>query len=194
MILAKMLLSASAAAGELMEQEEEDFTLIEIAFGLLLLNLRPNQLDAIAKLHDSFEEYGLVIPGMATLFSLGQRQALRDEGYCPSEQTDQDIEDFLANWISVPGADQMPDHTILLDQETVEFRSVILGCSILLTSNADAVSVGIAESLLGGLESFMATSDERDVMPHRETIRIVMRSNADDDAIPQHRIVEGIFL
>ncbi|MDO7834360.1 hypothetical protein Q4610_04815 [Sphingobium sp. HBC34] len=190
MILAKMLLSASAPAGELMEQAEEDLTLIEIAFGLLLLNLHPNQLDAIAKLHDSFEEYGLVIPGMATLFSLGQRQALRDEGYCPSEQTDQDIEDFLAGWISVPGADQMPDHTILLDQATVEFRSVVLGCSILLTSNADPISVGIAESLLGGLESFMATSDERDVMPHRETLRIVMRSGGDEIAVPEHRIVE----
>ena len=191
MVLTKMLLTASNPPGKIMEEAKEDFISIEVAFGLLLFNLKSDQLDAVARLHDSFEEYDLVIPGMATLFSLGQRQALRDEGYCPSEQTDQDIEDFLAGWISVPGADQMPDRTILLDQATVEFRSVVLGCSILLTSNTDPVSVGIAESLLGGLESFMATSDERDVMPHRETLRIVMRSNADDDdAIPQHRIVE----
>ena len=191
-ILAKMLLPASAPSDELMKQEDEDFISIEVAFGLLLLNLKIDQLVAITKLHDSFKEYDLVIPGMATLFTLGHRQALRDEGYCPSEQTDEDIEEFLDNWISVPGADQIPDHTILLDQPTVEFRSVVLGCSILLTSNTDPVSVGIAESILGGIESFMATSDERDVMPHRETLRIVMRSIADDEAIPQHHIVEEI--
>lgn len=189
-ILAKMLLTASAPSDDLMEQANEDFISIEVAFGLLLLNLKPDQLEAITKLHDSFEEYDLVIPGMATLFTLGHRQALRDEGYCPTEQRDKDVEDFLDNWIKVPGADQMPEHTILLNEPTVEFRSVVLGCSILLTSNSDPVSVGIAESILGGLESFMATSDERDVMPHRETLRIVMRSNADEDAIPQHRIIE----
>lgn len=191
MILAKGLLAAFNLPDEQMEKAKEDLMPIEVAFGWLLLNLKPDQLDAVARLHDSFEEYDLVIPGMATLFSLGQRQALRDEGYCPTEQTDHDIENFLAAWISVPGADQMPDRTILLDQATVEFRSVVLGCSILMTSNTDPVSVGIAESLLGGLESFMATSDERDVMPHRETLRIVMRSNeGDEDVIPQHRIVE----
>lgn len=190
MILAKVLLSASAPSDDLVKQADEDFISIEMAFGLLLLNLKPDQLDAIAKLHDSFEEYGLVIPGMATLFTLGHRQALRDEGYCPAEQTDEDIEDFLDKWINMSGADQLPEHTILLDQPTVELRSVVLGCSILLTSNSDPISIGIAESILGGLESFMATSDERDVMPHRETLRIVMRSNADNDTIPQHRIIE----
>ena len=190
MILAKMLLPASAPSDDLIAQADEDFLSIEVAFGLLLFNLKPEQLGSIAKLHDVFEEYELVIAGMATLFTLGQRQALRSEGYCPSDQTDEDIESFLTHWISVPGADQMPDHTTLMDHETVEFRSVVLGCSILLTSNSDAVSVGIAESILGGLESFMATSDERDVMPHRETLRIVMRSNNTEDAIPQHRIVE----
>jgi hypothetical protein len=190
MILAKMLLPASVPSDDLLAQANEDFISIEVAFGLLLLNLKPVQLGGIAKLHDIFEEYDLVIAGMATLFSLGQRQALRDEGYCPSEQTDQDIEDFLNHWIAVPGADQMPDHTILMDHDTVEFRSVVLGCSILLTCNSDPVSVGIAESILGCLECFMATSDERDVMPHRETLRIVMRSNADEGAIPSHRVVE----
>lgn len=190
MILAKMLLPASAPSDELKAEADEDLISIEVAFGLLLLNLQPEQLHGITRLHDIFEEYDLVIAGMATLFSLGQREALRSEGYCPAEQTDQDIEEFLAHWIAVPGADQMPDHTILMDDDTVEFRSVVLGCSILLTSNSDPVSVGIAESILGCLESFMATSDERDVMPHRETLRIVMRSNADDDEIPSHRVIE----
>ncbi|PLK22350.1 hypothetical protein C0V72_15400 [Porphyrobacter sp. TH134] len=190
LILAKMIMSASAPSDELRAEADEDLISIEVAFGLSLLNLKPEQLGSITKLHDIFEEYDLVIAGMATLFSLGQRQALRTEGYCPAEQTDQDIEDFLNHWIAVPGADQMPDHTILMDRDTVEFRSVVLGCSILLTSNSDPVSVGIAESILGCLESFMATSDERDVMPHRETLRIVMRSNADEGAVPSHRVVE----
>lgn len=190
MILAKMILPASALSDELRAEADEDLISIEVAFGLLLFNLKSDQLHSIANLHDTFEEYDFVIAGMATLFSLGQRQALRDEGYCPSDQTDQDIEDFLTHWIAVPGADQMPEHTILMDHDTVEFRSVVLGCSILLTSNSDPVSIGIAESILGGLECFMATSDERDVMPHRETLRIVMRATAGEGVIPENRIVE----
>lgn len=189
MKLAKLFLTALSPKGDLAKQSEEDLISIEVAFGLLILNLHGEQLDSISKLHDSFQEYDLVIPGMATLFSLGQLQALRAEGYCPAGQSDDDISDFLKSWIAVPGSDQMPVETLLLDQPTVTFESNVLGCKVILTANTDPVSVGIAESLLGGLECFMATSNETDVIPHRESITIVMQSGGLND-IPQHRVVE----
>lgn len=189
-ILAKMLLSALNPEGDVAKQVEEDQISLEMAFGLLILNLKPDQLAAISKLHDSFNEYDLVIPGMATLFSLGQRQALREEKYCPEEQTDQDVSDFLEQWIAVPGSETMPRTTLLLDGPNVDFESNVLGCNIVLTSNTDPVSVGIAESILGGLECFMATSDETDVLPHKESIKIAMQANGADDAVPRHRIVD----
>lgn len=189
-ILAKMLLPAIGADEETMAEADEEFLSIEVAFGLLLFSLAPAQLSSIAKLHDTFPCYDLVIAGMATLFTLGQRQALRDEQYCPVDQSDQDIDDFLAQWIAVPGGSTMPDRATLTDGETVELRSVVLGCSIILTSNTDPISLGIAESLLGGLECFMATSDERDVLPHRETLRVVMRADAGRESSPELELVE----
>lgn len=190
MFLAKLFVPALQLKGELAQQVDEDQMTYEVAFGLLLLHLNPDQLGAISKLHDSFEQYQLVIPGMATLFSLGQDQALRDEEYCPESQTDQDISDFLESWLNVPGAEHLPRTILLLDKPTVEFNSNILGCQILLQTNTDPVAVGIAESVLGGLEGFMATSDESDIRPHRESLRIVMRAVESNDELPQHRVVE----
>ena len=190
MFLAKLFLAALQFEGELAQRVDEDQMTYEMAFGLLLLRLSPDQLSAISKLHDSFEEYQLVIPGMATLFSLGQDQALRDEGYCPDSQSDQDIADFLEHWLNVPGAEHLPRSVLLLDRSSVGFTSTILGCQIRLETNTDPVAVGIAESVLGGLEGFMATSDESDILPHREFLRIVMRAVEGDDELPNHRLVE----
>jgi len=190
MSLAKQFIPALQLEGELAQRVDEEQMTYEAAFGLLLLRLNVDQLEAISKLHDSFEKYDLVVPGMATLFSLGQHQALRDEGYCLESQTDQDISNFLENWLNVPGAEHMPQTILLLDRPTVEFNSNILGCQIWLEVDTDPVAVGIAESVLGGLEGFMATSDESDILPHRESLRIVLRAGASDDEIPRHRIVE----
>ncbi len=191
MFLAKVFVSALQFEGELARRVDEDQMTYEMAFGLLLLRLQPDQLGAISKLHDSFEEYQLLVPGMATLLSLGQRQALRDEGYCPESQTDQDIADFLESWLNVPGAEHLPRSIILLDGPTVEFNSNILGCQIRLETNTDPVAVGIAESVLGGLEGFMATSDESDILPHRESLRIVTRAVESEEDLPHHRLIEG---
>ena len=190
MFLAKLFLAALRFEGELAQRADEDQMTYEVAFGLLLLRLTPDQLGAISKLHDSFEEYQLVIPGMATLFSLGQNQALRTEGYCPDTQSDQDILDFLEHWLNVPGAEHLPRSVLLFDRPSVDFNSTILGCQIRLETNTDPVAVGIAESVLGGLEGFMATSDESDILPHRETLRIVTRAAEGDNELPTHRLVE----
>ena len=190
LMLAKFILAALQPEGEIADQVEDDLISIEVAFGLLLLNLDVGQLGAISKLHDSFEEYDLVIPGMATLFTLGQNQALVEEGYCPEGQTEKDLSDFLQSWINVPGGDQMPSETMLLDQADVEFQSNVLGCNIRVKSHTDPVSVGIAETILGSLESLMATSDESDVLPHKEKFRIVVLPDGEPDSIPSHRLVE----
>jgi hypothetical protein len=190
MFLAKLFLAALRFEGELAQRADEDQMTYEVAFGLLLLRLTPDQLGAISKLHDSFEEYQLAIPGMATLFSLGQNQALRDEGYWPDTQSDQDISDFLEHWLNVPGAEHLPRSVLLFDRPSVDFNSMILGCQIRLETNTDPVAVGIAESVLGGLEAFMATSDESDILPHRETLRIVTRVAEGDDELPTYRLVE----
>jgi hypothetical protein len=188
MFLAKLFLAALRFEGELAQRADEDQMTYEVAFGLLLLRLTPDQLGAISKLHDSFEEYQLAIPGMATLFSLGQNQALRDEGYWPDTQSDQDISDFLEHWLNVPGAEHLPRSVLLFDRPSVDFNSMILGCQIRLETNTYPVAVGIAESVLGGLEAFMATSDESDILPHRETLRIVTRVAEGDDELPTYRL------
>lgn len=190
MFLAKLFLAALQFDGDLAQQVDEDQITYEMAFGLLLLRLNPDQLGAISKLHDSFEEFQLVIPGMATLFSLGQNQALRDEGYCPDSQSDQDMLDFLDHWLNVPGAEHLTWTTLLLEGPSVDFNSTILGCQIRLEAPTDLVAIGIAESVLGGLEGFMATSDESDILPHRESLRIAMRELEGDDELPNHRLVE----
>jgi hypothetical protein len=57
-------------------------------------------------------------------------------------------------------------------------RSTILGSELVIETPNDPTSFGVVESLLGALEAFLATSDEADLLPHRErTIMVVSASD-----------------
>lgn len=54
-------------------------------------------------------------------------------------------------------------------------RSVILGAEFVIDCPNDFASISVAESLLGAMEAFMATSDEHDLFPHAERTVIRVR-------------------
>ena len=189
--LARIVVSAMQPEGDLAKEVEDELVAQEGFLGLLLLNLKPSELDPIAKLHDGLERDGLYLAAMATLFSLGQTEALRVEGYCPTTDTDDDIAAFLSAWLAQPGAKQIPEQSLLLEGATTSFRSIILGCKIAVEAETNPVSVGIAESVLGGLEALLATSNEADLFPHKEALRIHVHASDSCKGAPKYAFAEG---
>ncbi len=160
----------------------------EAVLGIYLLKLPATSLFAVSRLVDGLERAGIPLAAMALLYSLGHKQALRDEGYCPATEDDGAIDSLFQAWMKQPAASEIASQPLLLADATTIFGSVILGCAIFVEVPNTAVSVGIAESLLGSLEAFLSTSDETDLMPHCEEMRVIILASPRVSGVPQNRI------
>jgi hypothetical protein len=155
--------------------------------GIHFLNLSFEALSRAVRLPDALERLGLIYARMALLFALGQEQALRDEGYIPESEDPKAVQTFFERWQDQPAAEDIPREPVLVDGETSLLKSIILGSELVVETPNNAVSFGVAESLLGALEAFLATSDEEDVLPHRERMTIVVRASDQLTGVPQLR-------
>ncbi len=173
------LVNAVAAQLKLTDEAREklaDHRLIqEGAFGVLLFNTSLDQLRELECLPDALAQLGLETTRMALLWALGRDDAIRSEGYLPPEEPSSALSGFFAKWDDQPVKADLPAEPSLLCGDTVEMRSIVLGCEFVITAVNDTASVCLAESLLAVIESFLATSLGIPVMPYRERCDIVVR-------------------
>ena len=74
---------------------------------------------------------------------------------------------------------------LFLEEKESLLTSTILGSGIVLKVRNSITSMGIAESILGGIEAFIATSNEGDVMPRGERFQIYIEESHQLDDTPQ---------
>lgn len=159
--------------------------------GIHFLNLPFEALSGVARLPDALERLGLINARMALLFALGQEHALRKEGYIPAEEDPNAVQTFFERWQDQSAANDIPHQPVLVDGTTSLLKSTILGSELVVETVNNAVSFGVAESLLGALEAFLATSDEEDVLPHRERMTIVVSASDQLKSVPQLRFPDN---
>lgn len=165
----------------------EELKMQEAVLGIHLLNIPFSMLSSVARLPDALERLGLLNARTALLFSLGHEQTLRNEGYIPDNEAPNAVQTFFELWQDQPAIQDIPPQPALVDGETSFLRSTILGSELVVETPNNTISFGIAESLLGILEAFLATSDEEDVFPHRERMMIVVRASNELEGVPQLR-------
>ncbi len=163
----------------------------EAILGIHLLKIPVDALPSVSRLHDGLERAGLSTAAMALLFSLGQRQGLRDEGYCHATEDDEAVTSIFEAWLKQPAAEQIADTPLLFGGDTSNFKSIILGCAICVEVSNNPISIGVAESLLGSLEAFLATSDETDIFPHCEELRITVAESSQHIGHPTSKFLSG---
>jgi hypothetical protein len=163
----------------------EEQQMQEMVLGIHLLNLPSEALSGVSRLPDTLERLGLTNARMALLFALGHEQALRDEGYIPADEGPSSVQTSFELWQDQPASKDIPPRPVLVDGATSLLKSTILGSELVLQTANNAVSFGLAESLLGALEAFLATSDEDDVLPHRERMTIVVSPSEHMTGIPR---------
>lgn len=186
---AKTLGNIVASHLKLSEEQQklysEELQMQEAVLGIHLLNIPFSALSGVARLPDALERLGLFYARMALLFTLGHEQTLRTEEYLPTSESPNDVQTFFEQWQDQPAAKDIPPQPVLVDSATSFLRSIILGSEVVVETPNNAVSFGIAESLLGALEAFLATSDEADVMPYRERMTIVVRVSDELEGVPK---------
>lgn len=187
---------ASFAASHLkssVEQEDryvEEVRLQEAVLGIHLLNIPVASLGAIEQLPDALDRLGLTNARLAALFALGQERNIRAEGYFPADTSAHKILSDFELWHDQPAASDIPAEPALLEGATTTLRSVILGEEFIVIVPVNQVALGVAESLLGAMEAFLSTSDESDLLPNRETTKIVVRLAGEAQTVPTFRFLE----
>jgi hypothetical protein len=178
-ILSAMRLAAfSASYLKLTEKQKQALAIEqqsqEALLGLHMLNLPHEELRHVVILPDAFERMGLTNARLALLYALGQDQAITDEGYFSPEEDSAATRRSFELWHDLEVNKDIADRAILVAGDQSFLRSVILGAEFVVQTPNHIVAIGIAESILGSLEALMATSDEGDVLPHRESTPIIV--------------------
>jgi hypothetical protein len=158
--------------------------------GIHFLNLHYEALPAAARLPDNLERLELLNTRMALLFALGHEPALREEGWIPASENSKAVQTFFESWQDQPAAKDISPQPLLVDGATSMLASTILGSEIVLETPNNPTSFSVAESLLAALEAFLATSDEQDVLPHRERLTITIKPSENLKGVPQLKFLD----
>jgi hypothetical protein len=179
------LLKAEGYSDERLSKGERDFDAI---LGMLLLRSDVWQLKQLEYLHDSLHGLDLPIAALSLLFGLGHTD---ENGATVSQQEQRDA---MARLAAQPAAKELPPAPLLLSEQTLTFGSVVLGCTIELTTNNRSPCIELSESILSAVESLLATSVLEGVTPRTRILRIRMKPS-DIVAFPftsDWRDVEGL--
>ena len=137
--------------------------------GILILKSDIWCLSRLSFLPDVLGELGLIRSEVALRFALGDEEQLWSELTENAEPKDGDVRSFFRHWRHQPVADDLLNGPVLYDEATVSIESNLLGCRIHLDSENKSPCVELAESVLAGLESLMATGFRNRIFP-RESI------------------------
>lgn len=168
----------------LQESFRQEVMMQEAVLGIHFLNTPFDVVPALSYFPDVLERLGLTNARLTVLFVLGHEKAIYEEDYFSPDQSMENIQAMFEKWQDQPAAKDITPYPVLFVGETSVLKSTILGSEIALNIQNDPVSLGIAESLLGALEAFLATSNEDDLMPHREHTVIQMKSSDQITGMP----------
>jgi hypothetical protein len=158
---------SSEKAQELIEER----TIMDAILGMHLLNAPLEDLARMQRFPSVLERCGLTAAEFGLIYALGGSEEARTRGFVPTDQTDEEVEDFIRLWRAQPAAQEIPPVPILTLAGRSALRSTVLGVSIEFDVPDDEVSIAIAETILAAFEGFLATSSEDDLLPQMEIMR-----------------------
>lgn len=163
------------STGRSESQSEQEKLLLQAVLGIHFLNVPFSRISALEQLPDALARLDLDMPRLAILYALGHEKRVNEELFAESPKNTNDMLEFFERWQDQPAREDLPSEPSLNEGVHAMVRSIILGAEFVVDCPNDAASIGVAESLLGAMEAFMATSDEDDVFPHAEKTVIRVR-------------------
>jgi|SRR5579859_1149670 len=179
-VLAWMELAALLAGQIIASSEQKESFLKErqqqdIVLSILLAKARAADLRQIEFLPEVLDQLGLHQCWIVLLYALGHEAYLRAESVLPESDNSEKVRELLLRLIEQPANDDLPDRPNLMMGGQVQLRSYVLGCVLTIEAENNPSSVFIAETILSGLEAFLATSLDSSLMPYRSDLSIIVQ-------------------
>ena len=146
---------------------------------MLILRLNLEQLEGIKKIPHLLDQLNLVCSEGTLLFALGHIDKLREDVWFNKEDSIEKIEEFYELVCTQPANDDLPDVPELYLGKTIGLKSDVLGMNLIFHVDANQISIWLAESLLGALEAFLATSLMGGIMPYKQIAKVAIRIDED---------------
>ena len=165
----------------------------DMVLGLLFLKSDLSSLQALQLLPHTLDKMGLGNSWMALMYALGYETYLRMEGAIPQDENEQVVRDVFAQWLQQRAAADLPQKPELGQPDFASFRSYVLGCEVIVSVGESPLSELLGETVLGVLESFLATSLDSDLLPFRSDLRISIRQSEYIGPLPQYVVNETAY-
>jgi hypothetical protein len=173
-------------------QSEQEAMLLQAVLSIHFLNVPFSRISAIEQLPDALARLDLEMPRLAVLYALGHEKRVNEQSFAESPKSPTDMLDFFERWQDQPAREDLPSEPSLNEGPRALVRSIILGAEFVVDCPNDVASIGVAESLLGAMEAFMATSDEADIFPHAERTVIRVRRAKEQTTGPSFSWLDNV--
>ena len=173
---AVQLLNGSLRAMPLTEETKErvkdDIRELESALGCVVLNLSDSEIQKLESVPDILDGLGLFMARAALLYTLGYAESLRADKSLPPEETDETVHRMFSILASQPLAEETQGILTVNENGEQRLETSILGMRIEVVFEGTDTSFVVAETLLGTLEAFFATSIDQKVIAHTDRFKI----------------------
>lgn len=173
-------------------QSEQEAMLLQAVLSIHFLNVPFSRISALEQLPDALARLDLEMPRLAVLYALGHEKRVNEEGFAESPKSPKDMLDYFERWRDQPAREDLPSEPSLNEGPRALVRSIILGAEFVVDCPNDVAAIGVAESLLGAMEAFMATSDEQDIFPHAEKTVIRVRKAKEQATGPSFNWLDNV--
>ena len=167
----------------LSEEEKIEFDEIvntqDMILGIHMLNTPFELLPKLAQFADTLEQLHLANARLALLYALGHEKLLREEGSIPADEDSKSMAGVFKRWHDQPAREDISQTPSFAHDYTCFHVSTVLGIRIVVSTPNNPTSVSVAESLLGALEAYLATSDEEHLIPHKSSVKITISETND---------------
>ena len=171
----------------LKELESQDFVL-----GLLLLKTDFYELKWLKFLPDILDKYNFIKSWFTLLYIFGHEKYLRDNEFISEDENSNTVQDCFVKLLNHPANNDLPEKPEFLFQEKINFSSNVLGCNVCVDLENNPISIDLGETILGALESLLATCLDSRIFPHRADIKIIIKLSDFHHGVPKFVVDDSV--
>lgn len=185
---------------EVMDHIREERSDIDRILGTHLMNTPLADLPKLERLPEMLERMDLLGSAFALTYALGDIDAAKAGKFVPQDMPPEELAESIHHWRTQPILRGVASTPVLTLNGRSTFKSVVLGTRLEFDVQDEENTFGVAESVLAAFEAFLATSQEDDLVPRTEAVRIEVVAEEgkgsgftltfdDDDTATQGRLV-----
>lgn len=157
----KMLIDKGKTDKELKDYTED----FDILLCSLLLKSGLRELEVMEELPEKLEEMGLINSSTGLLYALGYGEKIKKEiQESEIEDKEKSISETFIELLNKDFNNQLPSTLYTYQKQNITLESNILGCNFKINCVNKKRTILLAESIIGGLESFFSTAISKDII------------------------------